>query len=102
MVDKDDCIIIDHIELLGKSYIFKPEIVLFLQTEDSVSGKPPLLTVEAPRLEILAFARTKNKLLHEINEQIKFLIEEYVLADDKNFSPGALQLRKRWLKIIKD
>lgn len=102
MLTQDDCIIIDHIELLGKSYVFKPEIVLFLQTEDNVSGKPPLLTVEAPRLGILAFARTKNKLLREINEQIKFLVKEYVLADAKNFSPGAVQLRKRWLKIIKN
>jgi hypothetical protein len=30
------------------------------------------------------------------------MIKQYVLADPKKFSPGALQLRKDWLKIIKD
>ena len=102
MLNQDDFILIDRVELMGKSYAFKPEIVLFIQAENGTTGKPPLLTVDAPRLQILAFARTREKLLHEVKEQIKFLIKEYVLADDKNFSPGAMQLRKRWLKIIKD
>jgi hypothetical protein len=102
VLDKNDCIVIDSVELQGKTYAFMPEIELFFWVEDSnVKEKLPLLVIDQPRLGLSAFARTKKKLLHEAIEQIKFLIEEYVLADNKNFSPGALQLRKNWLKIIK-
>jgi hypothetical protein len=102
MPDIDNCLAIDRVQLQGKTYVFMPEIELFFCVEDSnVKEKLPLLVIDQPRLGLSAFARTKEKLLHEAIEQIKFLIEEYVLADDKNFSPGALQLRKNWLKIIK-
>jgi hypothetical protein len=100
VLDKNDCIVIDSVKLQGKTYLFKPELELFLQVENHNSKKPPLLIIDQPRLELLVFAHTKKKLLHEAIEQIKFLIEEYVLADDKNFSPGAKQLRKNWVMII--
>lgn len=100
MLDKNDCITIDCVEVQGKTYFFKPELELFLQVENHNSRRLPLLIIDQPRLELLVFAHTKEKLLYEAIEQIKFLIEEYVLADDKNFSPGAKQLRKTWLKII--
>ena len=102
MVNKDDWLIIDHVELNKKTYWFKPEITLFPYSQDDNSGKPPLLIIDNPKLGLVAFARNKEKLLYETKEQIKFMIEEYVLADPKNFSPGALQVRKDWLKIIKD
>jgi len=100
VLDKNDCITIDCVKLQGKTYFFKPELELFLQVENNNPRRLPLLIIDQPRLELLVFAHTKEKLLHEAKEQIKFLIEEYVLADDKNFSPGAKQLRKTWLKII--
>ena len=103
MPDNDDCIVVDSVKLQNKTYFFKPKIELFFYVEDSnVKKKLPLLIIDQPRLGLSAFARTKEKLLHETKEQIKFLIEEYVLAEHKNFSPGALQLRKNWLKIITD
>jgi hypothetical protein len=100
MLDKNDCITIDRVKLQGKTYVFKPELELFLQVENNNQKRLPLLIIHQPRLELSVFAHTKEKLLREAIEQIKFLIEEYVLADDKNFSPGAKQLRKTWLKII--
>ena len=102
MVNKDDLLIIDHVELNKKTYWFQPEITLFPYSQDENSGKPPLLIIDNPKLGLVAFARNKEKLLHETKEQIKFMIKQYVLADPKKFSPGALQLRKDWLKIIKD
>jgi hypothetical protein len=101
MPDIDNCLAIDRVELNKKTYWFKPEIILFPYSQDDNAGKSPLLIIDDPRLNICAIARNKKKLLHETKEQIKFLIDEYVLADPKNFSPGALQLRKNWLKIIK-
>jgi hypothetical protein len=100
VLDKNDWITIDCIELQGKTYFFKPELELFLQVENKNPKRLPLLIIDQPRLELSVFAHTKEKLLQEAKEQIKFLIKEYVLADDTNFSPGAKQLRKTWLKII--
>jgi hypothetical protein len=97
MVSSEDCIAIDKVGRRGKTFKFNPSISLEVREENSC-GK--LFLVEHPRLEIFAFGATRVKLRQEIEEQILFILDEYVFADDSKLSPAAQKLKERWLKLL--
>jgi len=99
MVSSEDCLVIDKVEGMGKTYNFNPSIFLEVREEKSC-GK--LFLVEHPRLEIFAFGATRAKLRQEIDEQILFILDEYVFPDNSKLSPAAQKLKERWLKLVSE
>lgn len=45
MLDKNDCITIDCVKLQGKTYVFKPELELFLQIDNHNLKRPASSTL---------------------------------------------------------
>ncbi|MGP1385154.1 MAG: hypothetical protein ACTS2F_16440 [Thainema sp.] len=58
-----------------------------------------LYVVENSDLTLLAYAQTREQLLHEISEQIAFMWDAYVKAQDETLATDALALKHRLLEF---
>lgn len=61
-----------------------------------------LLVVEEPKISLHAFAYTRDELIHEINEQIIILWDEYVIVSADELASDALQLRETLIERIEE
>lgn len=67
-----------------------------------VSEDKLLLIVKKPEIELHVFARTRNKLIDEINEQIVMMYYEYCLCDSLYLTKDSQLLKKSLLKILRN
>lgn len=61
-----------------------------------------LYVVEEPSLTLYAYAQTREQLLLEISEQIAFMWDEYVQAEDQDLAADALDLKQSLVKICQE
>ncbi|MDF5717439.1 MAG: hypothetical protein PUP93_27135 [Rhizonema sp. NSF051] len=61
-----------------------------------------LLVVEEPRIGLHVFAYTRDELIHEINEQMLMMWDEYVNISVDELASDARQLREALLEKIEE
>lgn len=61
-----------------------------------------LFVVEEPHIGLYVFAYTRDELIHEINEQMIMMWDEYVKVDVQQLAPDALQLQERLLRRLEE
>ncbi|MBD2518887.1 hypothetical protein H6G93_28795 [Nostoc sp. FACHB-973] len=61
-----------------------------------------LLVVEEPHVGLHVFAYTRDELIHEINEQLLMMWDEYVNVSVDNLALDARQLRERLVEKIEE
>jgi hypothetical protein len=84
---------------LGDVYnttIWVPDLTFELKKYD-----PGYFHVENKKLGIhYVLAKTKLELKETLIDLIYFILERYVLEDNKKLSPDAIELKNNWKKII--
>jgi len=73
--------------------VFRFSEPLVLQPELDEESQQ-LYVVEEPSLTLYAYAQTREQLLQEISEQIAFMWDEYVQAEDETLATDALELKQ--------
>lgn len=81
--------------------VFRFSEPLVLQPELDEESQQ-LYVVEEPSLTLVAYARTREQLLQEINEQVALIWDEYVQAEDETLALDALELKQRFLGVCKE
>jgi len=80
--------------------IFRFSQPIFLQPELNKESQQ-LYVVEEPRLTLYAYAQTREQLTQEISEQIAFMWDEYVQADDATLAHDALELKQHLSRVCR-
>lgn len=81
--------------------IFRFSQPILLQPELDEESQQ-LYVVEEPCLTLYAYAQTREQLIQEISEQIAFMWDEYVQADDATLAPDALELKQHLSRVCKE
>lgn len=79
----------------------KLKIPLFL-TPKLDEESQQLLVVEEPQIGLYVFAYTRDELIHEINEQIIMMWDEYVRVDEDELALDAQRLREKLLGKLEE
>jgi hypothetical protein len=61
-----------------------------------------ILVLEEPQIDLYVFAYTREDLIHEINEQIVMMWDEYVNVEVDDLALDAQQLRKRLMETMEE
>lgn len=94
-----------------KFYIEMKEISFdgrVLQSRDKLRFEPfydsdiHMMAIRDPEFRMFVSGNTKEELQKEIEEVIAFLWEEYALEEDKNLTPGAIDLKNKLLDTFKE
>jgi accessory colonization factor AcfC len=70
--------------------------------EPATDETQQLICVADAALGIDAFARTREALIHELNEQIGMLWQEYALADDDSLDGEAIKMKQSLLAAFSE
>jgi hypothetical protein len=91
-------VVLDRIQF-GEGFLaFRPVI----QLTPAESTPTHLLRLEHPPLDIDVFARTRDDLLDELNEQVVMLWTEYAKEDDRNLTASSRDLKQKLLAAIEE
>jgi hypothetical protein len=91
-------IVLDRIPIDSGSLVLRNPLVLTLTESDPTH----LLRLEHPPLDIDVFARTRDELLEELNEQVVMLWIEYAKEDDRNLTASSRDLKQKLLVAIEE
>lgn len=83
----------------SKKLIFNTPLVLQPQLDEE---SKQLLMVEDSNIGLDVFAYTREELIHEINDQVMMMWEEYAQADPNLLASDARQLKEKLLNAIKE
>lgn len=90
---------IQEVAFDSKKLIFNTPLVLQPQLDEE---SKQLLMVEDSNIGLDVFAYTREDLIHEINDQVIMMWEEYAQADSNVLASDARQLQKKLLNAIKE
>lgn len=82
-----------------RMFRFRDSLVLHPKLDEESSQ---LYVVEDPALTLIAYAQTREQLLQEISEQVAFMWDAYVSADDEALAEDALTLKRRLSEFGKE
>lgn len=87
----DSSVVIDVTCVALGQVVLRPTTPLRLLIQHAPDA-PALLVVEAPAIGLHAFAFTRAELLAEVEEQIRFLWQNYAQAPRAGLAPDAVRL----------
>jgi hypothetical protein len=90
---------LQEVSFNSKTLIFNTPLVLQPKLDEE---SKQLLIVEDSNIGLDVFAYTREDLIHEINDQVMMMWEEYAQADPNVLASDARQLQKKLLNAIKE